>query len=112
MQRLPKQLIPTVELTNAAADYYTATGVIGDISAATATNITSGTVSVTVYLVASGGSPGTTNKVVQTRNVPANSSIQLWEIIGQKIPDGASIQAAASSNSAINLTVGGYECVS
>jgi hypothetical protein len=112
MQRLPKQLVPTAQLTNAAATYYTAlAGVIADISAATATNVTAGVVTVTVYLVASGGSAGSTNTVVETKSVPANSSVQLWELVGQKVPAGATIRALASSAASINLTVGGYEVV-
>jgi hypothetical protein len=111
MQRLPKQLVPTAQLTNAAAPYYQPSGVIGDIASATATNVTAGVVTVTVYLVPASGTPVTGNIVVQTRNVPANSAIQLWEIIGQKVPDGGSIQAKASANTSINLSVGGYEIV-
>lgn len=112
MQRLPKELVPTTQLTNAVVTYYTAlAGIIADIAAATVTNVTSGVVTVTLYIVALGGSAGSTNIVVQTKSVPANSSVQLWEIIGQKIPTGATIQALASANSSINLTVGGYEVV-
>ena len=109
MQRLPKQIVPTAQLTAAAVTYATAPASTDyEIGAATATNVTGTTRTVTVYLVASAGTAGSTNIVVQTRTVPANQSVQLWEIIGQKMPAGATLQALASAASAINLTVGGY----
>lgn len=112
MQRFVKQLVPTTQLTNAAATYYTAlANVSAEIGAATATNVTGAPRTVTVYLVASGGTAGATNTVVQTRSIPANSSVQLWELIGQKVPTGATIQALADAGAAVNLTIGGYEVV-
>jgi hypothetical protein len=110
MQRLPKQLVATQLLTAAAATYYTAPDLTtAEIGAATATN-TGGTVrTVTVHIVASGGAAAAGNKIVQTRTVPANSSVQLWEMIGQKVPPGSFISALASAATEIALTIGGYE---
>jgi hypothetical protein len=113
MQRLPNQLVPTAQLSTSAAAYYTApTLTVADISSATATNVTNGTAAITVYLVPSGGSPTAANTIVQSRNVPPNASVQLWELIGQKVLPGSSIQAQATSATSINLSVGGYEIVS
>ena len=109
MQRLPAQLVPATQLTAGAASYYSAPANTGaEIQAATATNVTGTARTVTVYLVASGGAAGATNIVVQTRTVPANSAVQLWELIGQKVPTGASIWALADAATAVNLTIGGY----
>jgi len=110
MQRLPKQLTPTAQLTAAAAIYYTTpASTWAEIGAATVTNVTGTARTVTVSLVPSGGTAGLTNIVVQTRTVPANAAVQLWEIVGQKLPPGATIQALADAGAAVNLTVGGYE---
>ncbi len=110
MQRTVKQLTPTAQLTAAAAVYYTApANTTAEIGAATVTNVTATARTVTVSLVPSGGSAGLTNIVVQTRTVPANAAVQLWELIGQKLPPGATIQALADAATAVNLTVGGYE---
>lgn len=110
MQRLVKQLTPTAQLTAAAAVYYTTpANTWAEIGAATVTNVTGTARTVTVHLVPSGGAAGATNIVVQTRTVPANAAVQLWEIIGQKLPPGSTIRALASAGAAVNLTIGGYE---
>jgi hypothetical protein len=110
MQRTVKQLVPTAQITAAAVTYYTAPADnSAEICAATATNVTGTARTVTVHLVASAGAAGATNIVVQTRTVPANSAVQLWELIGQKLPTGATIQALADAGAAVNLTIGGYE---
>lgn len=109
MQRLPAQLVPATQLTTSVATYYTVpNATIAEISGATVTNVTGTAQAVTVYIVPSAGSAGATNTVV-TRTVPANASIQLWELVGSaKMPTGATIQAVAGANSSLNLFVGGY----
>ena len=112
MQINLKQLVPVTQLTAAAVVYYTAPALTtAEVTAATATNVTATTQTLSVSMVPSGGTVGVTNIVVQLRSVPANSSIQLWELIAQKLPPGATIQAQASAAGAINLTIGGREVI-
>lgn len=110
MQRLPAQLVAPSQLTAAAVTYYTAPeNTTAEISAATATNVTASARTVTVYIIPSAGSAASTNIVVRTRTVPANAAVQLWELIGQKLPAGSFLQALADGATAVNLTVGGYQ---
>lgn len=110
MQRLPKALVATTQITAAAVTYYTAPALtIADIAAATATNVTATPQTVTVNVVASGIGVSAVNVVVQLKTVPANTSVQLWELIGLKLPAGSFISAVASAGAAINLAIGGYE---
>lgn len=110
MQRLPVSLVPTTQITAAAVTYYTApANTTAEIGAATATNATGTARTITVHIVASGGAVAAANKVVQTKTVPANSSVQLWEMVGQKLPTGSFISALADAATAVNLTVGGYQ---
>lgn len=110
MQQLPKQLVATQYLTTSALPYYTAlTGAVADITAATATNVSTAAATVTVHMLAAASTAGLSNMIVQARNVPANSSIQLWEIIRQKVPTGSAIAALASLSSSVNLSIGGVE---
>ena len=62
------------------------------------------------HLIASGGAAGTTNKIVYTKGVPANGSVQLWELFGAAA-SGTILQAFADAGSAVNLRVAGYEYV-
>lgn len=65
-------------------------------------------VTVSVHLVASGGSPDNTNRLIPTVSVPANTIFQ-WTG-SQVINAGATIQANASTTG-VTVTVSGGEAV-
>jgi hypothetical protein len=65
-------------------------------------------VTVSLHLVASGGSPDVTNKLVPTVSIPANTIFQ-WTGT-QVISAGATIQANASTTG-VTVTVSGGEAV-
>lgn len=112
--RNAKQFIQTQFLTTTSSGvtYQPGSGMTGDISAATATNVTTSAQTVTVNMAASTGTTlASANTIVQTRNVPPNGSAQLWELIGQKVRPGGVLYARASAPSSITLSVGGYESI-
>lgn len=71
-------------------------------------NTTAATISVTVYLVESGGSPGAANTLIPSMPVPANGMIQ-WTG-SQVLNSGDSIRTTASAAGA-TINVSGGECV-
>lgn len=110
MQRLPKQIVSPVQLTTAAATYYTVpANTITTISAATLTNTTGGAVTATVHLVPSGGSATAANMILSARTIAAGESYNISSAIGQSLPTGATIQALAGANTSITFVASGYE---
>lgn len=109
-----KPLVETQLLTTSVATYYTAPQAVGNSMALPEMIIFANTDSVartvTVHNVPSGGSAGAGNKIFGAVSIPANTT---W--IGRYpggafvIAGGGSIQALASANSAVTLTVGGRE---
>lgn len=71
-------------------------------------NTTAGGLTVTVYLVESGGTAGASNTLIPTMAIPANGVIQ-WTG-AQVLNAGDSIQANASA-SGVTINCSGGECV-
>lgn len=112
MATTPKRLVSGSQLTTSAATYYTAPASTKTrISAFTATNTTAGAVTVTVYLVPSGGSADNTNKVADVVSLAANETKAITGAIGHVLEAAGTIQALASANTSINIVVSGYEIV-
>ena len=102
------QLVPATQLTNAAAVYYTTpANTIARIDRAIFSNTTSGAVTITVNLVASGGSVSAANQVITTLSIAANTTYVSPELAGQVLPAGATLQALASANTSIVISVSG-----
>jgi hypothetical protein len=112
MATTPKRLVSGSQLTTSAATYYTAaTSTKTRISAFTATNTSAGAVTMTVHLVASGGSASASNKVADVVSLAANETKAIVGAIGHVIEAGGTIQALASANTSITIVVSGYEIV-
>lgn len=110
--RTPKEMVATQQLTAAAASYYTVpTNATAEVNSATAVNTTGVARTVTVHIIPSAGAAATTNKIVFTKGIPANGSVQLWELFGAIAP-GSDVQAFADAATAVNLRIAGYEFVS
>lgn len=97
------------QLTASAATYYTATNVNTQITGAVAMNNDATARTVTVHIVASGGTADATNKVVNAKRVAAGRSVLLPELVGQVVQAGATLQALADSAAQVTLSVSGVE---
>lgn len=107
----PICFIESTVLTGSAVSLYTSptvtTTIVDNLSL---TNTTVSPVSVTIYLVPVGGSPGTGNIVVDALSVPANSVVPAPAMQYQILNPGDSIVALAGSASAVNIRASGRQC--
>jgi hypothetical protein len=104
-----KQFAPVTTLGTSASTLYTATAPVTNavVKQLLISNYGASSAAVTVYLVPSGGTPGTGNVVVPAVAISANSTITLD--ITQVLNTGGFISALASTSSAINIMISGYE---
>ena len=105
MAYTPK-IIPATQLTATVAVYYTASAnsKATKITALSVTNTTGTNRSFTAYLVPAGGSPTAANQVSPGVTVPAGSVYLPWEIIGQMLPPGGTLQCLSDASSALTLS--------
>lgn len=104
-----KAMIPATQLTSSAATYYTATRVTARIDNFTVTNTDSSAHQLTVYLVASGGSAGDSNTIIDTKSILPGETYTCPEMIGKILPVGSFIQAMADANTVLTISAGGIE---
>lgn len=97
------------QLTDAAATYYSAINVNTQITGAVAMNADASARTLTVHIVAAGGSADATNMVVNAKRIAAGRSVLLPELVGQVVQSGASLQALADAASQVTLSVSGVE---
>lgn len=105
----PKALIPAAQLTNSAATYYTATRCTARVDNMTVTNTDSSAHQLTVYLIASGGSAGDSNTIIDTKSIHAGETYTCPEMVGKIIPSGSFIQALADAGTVLTISAGGIE---
>ncbi|WP_110855971.1 hypothetical protein [Paraburkholderia silvatlantica] len=109
MQRVPIS-IPATQLGAAAATLYVVppatTTTLANVSF---TNTSANPVSVTVYNVPSGGSPGAANQVVSAYSIAAGKTYVPPQLIGLNMAAGSTLQALASTASVVNAQGGVYE---
>lgn len=75
-----------------------------------ASNVTATADYITVYIVASGGSPGATNLYVYQKAVPAKDYVAVFdETRTALVPPGATIRVLCGVNDAINVFGWGYD---
>jgi hypothetical protein len=74
-------------------------------------NIAGATIAVTVYVVASGGAAGATNKVYDAYPVLANDSGTLTALIGGIYEPGTAIIAVTDNATGANFWLSGYEAI-
>ena len=111
--RIPKRLVSGSALTGSAATYYTVptntNAVIAPkaiIRRMTFCNTTAGAVSVTAYLIPSGGSAAASNTIVSARSVAAGETWNSPEAEGHVLEAGGFIQALGNG---VTLMVSGEE---
>lgn len=104
-----KTFVEASQLTTGATTKYTATSVVGIIDKATCTNVSVAAATLTVYLVASGGTAGPANATVYQKTIAAGYADTLPELVGHILNAGDFLSALASAATALNLRVSGRE---
>ena len=97
----------TVEATQSTQ--YTATNVTTIIDKFTVTNYSAVTVTISVNLVVSGGTPGNGNLIVQTRSIAPGTTATFSELVGQILLSGTFISTLAGTAASLNMRVSGRE---
>ena len=109
----PACLIEGAELTGSAATYYTSpTATTTIIDNLTLTNTDSSSHTVTLYLVANGGTAGTANTILSAISVGSNTCLQVSALQYHVLAPGDFISALASSASVVIIRASGRQCVS
>lgn len=104
-----KVLVPAKFAENAQTTQYTASGVTALIDKFTATNISASAATISVNLVTTAGSAGSSNLITKTKTLQANEVYTFPELVGQVLGSGDFISTIAGTASAINIRVSGRE---
>lgn len=104
-----KVLIPAKQAENVQTTQYTANNCKTIIDKITATNTSASNVSISVNLVTTGGSPGTINLIVDTRNIAPDETYTFPEIVGHSLESGGFISTIASAATSITIRASGRE---
>ena len=107
-----KKLVEGSQLTTSAATYYTAPANTTTIlKKVTVTNTTAGAVSLTMYLVPSGGSAGNANMITDAKAIAAGATYEVYEAENHVLMTGDFLQALASAGASLTLQASGIEVV-
>lgn len=104
-----KTLIPAKQAENTQTAQYTAVNCRAIIDKFTATNTSAGNVTISVNLIASGGSAGNSNLIVDARAIAPNETYTFPELVGQVLEAGSFISTIASASNALTITASGRE---
>ena len=104
-----KQFTPAQYLTGSAATYYTATNCTARIENCTLTNTDAGAITVTVYIIASGGTASADETIISAKSIAAGDCYTCPELVGKTIPSGSFVQALAGTASKIVIHMSGIE---
>lgn len=106
------RLVPGSQLTNATATYYTTpASTSAVIKRADFCNNTGGTITFSAYVVPSGGTAVAGNQVISTYSIAANTTYVSPELAGMVLGPGETLQAIASANASVTITVSGITVV-
>lgn len=109
MSVLVKTLIQSKQVENAQTTQYMATNCKTIIDKFTATNTSAANASLSVNLVASGGSPGVSNLVVNARAVAPGETYTFPELVGQVLEPSGFISTIASAAASLTIRASGRE---
>ena len=104
-----KVLIPAKQAENAQTTQYTATNCKTIIDKFTATNTTSGNVTISVNLVTAAGSAATSNLIVDTRSIAPDETYTFPELVGQALDPSGFISTVASAATSLTIRANGRE---
>lgn len=88
--------------------YTAATGVTATVDKITATNVSGGTLTISVNLIPPAGSAGSGNLIAKTVSILSNASYQFPEIVGHDISPAGVLSVIASATG-ITFRVSGRE---
>ena len=106
-----KALIPAKQAESTQTTQYTATNCRAIIDKFTATNTTAGNVTISVNIVASGGSASASNLIVDTRSIAPDETYTFPELVGQVLDSGNLISTIASAAASLTIRASGREIV-
>ena len=104
-----KVLIPPKQAENAQTTQYTAVNCKALIDKFTITNTSASNVTISVNLVTSGGSPGASNLIMDTRAIAPDETYTCPELVGQALESGSFISTIASSAASLTIRASGRE---
>lgn len=107
-----KALIPAKSAENSQTTQYTAVNCRAIIDKFTATNTSGANASLSVNIVATGGTAGSTNLIVDTRTLAPDETYTFPELVGQVLDNGSFISTIASAASSLTIRASGREIVS
>ena len=104
-------IIPRKLAETSATIQYTATGATTIIDKFTVTNVGPANTLITVYLpnANSSGNPLASNTVINARSIGIRETYSCPELVGQVIPDGATIVTTAGTASSLVISATGSE---
>lgn len=104
-----KVLIPAKQAESSQTTQYTAVNAKAIIDKFTATNTTTGNVTISVNLVTSGGSAGVGNLIVDSRAIAPDEAYTFPELVGQVLEPGSFISTIASAATSLTIRASGRE---
>ena len=104
-----KTLVPAKQAENTQTTQYTATKAKAIIDKFTATNTSASNATLSVNLVASGGSPGVSNLIADARTIAPNETYTFPELVGQVLESGGFISTVASAAASLTIRSSGRE---
>ncbi len=104
-----KVLIPPTQAESTQTTQYTATNCKTSIDKFTATNTNTTNVTISVNLVTSGGSPGASNLIVDTRAIAPDETYTFPELVGQALEPGSFISTIAGTATSLTIRASGRE---
>jgi hypothetical protein len=105
----PKCLVEPVLLTTANVNYYTVGKGATIIDKMTVINVTAFDDVITIYLVPSGGSAGSSNRIARNLRIAPDETYEFSKVEGHILNIGDSIMAVAGNASALSFRVSGRE---
>jgi hypothetical protein len=104
-----KNVIPRKQAENAQTTQYTATNCKTVIDKFTVTNTTAGAVTFAVNLVASAGTAGASNLIIDDKPVAAGECYTCPELVGQTLEAGGFISTLAGAAASLTISASGRE---
>ena len=112
MADTPVRFTESGQVTTSFVTYYTSPANTKSIvKNITVTNVSAGAVTVTVALVASGGTAGTTNTLISAKIIGANQAVILYPGINHNLEPGDFISVKSDTTPALNLMISGFQSV-
>jgi hypothetical protein len=110
MSVVAKPLIASKEMEAAQTTQYIATNCTAIIDKFTATNTSAANAVISVNLVSSGGTAGTTNLIVDNRAIAPDETYTFPELVGQVLASGGFI-STTGTGSALTIRASGREII-